>query len=64
MMRGSQSISDLSNLPPEKDNHSLRGGVSGRGKKSENDAIFTFPQEPLEILDDETSNENFGFQEE
>eukprot|EP00094_Tigriopus_californicus_P007454 TCALIF_07176-PA protein Name:"Protein of unknown function" AED:0.08 eAED:0.08 QI:0/1/0/1/1/0.5/2/0/273 len=30
MMRGSQSISDLSNLPPEKDNNNLRGGVSGR----------------------------------
>ncbi|TRY77805.1 hypothetical protein TCAL_14383 [Tigriopus californicus] len=28
MMRGRQSISDLSNLPPEKDNNNLRGGVS------------------------------------
>lgn len=29
-MKGSQSISDLSNLPPKED--PLRGGVSGRGE--------------------------------
>ncbi|XP_059095788.1 mitogen-activated protein kinase-binding protein 1-like isoform X3 [Tigriopus californicus] len=36
MMRGSQSISDLSNLPPEKDNNNLRGGVSGRAAHNNN----------------------------
>ncbi len=32
-MKGSQSISDLSNLPPKED--PLRGGVSGRGERIE-----------------------------